>query len=205
MGLDRILGTVTFANQLTFLRLVAAPFLILAILDGRFDVACVLYGAAAVTDLLDGLIARRFGQETPLGAYLDPAADKILCTVSFVVLTDYPSLFQGIPMTNRIPVWLTILTISRDVFIVAVALMLYLAYGTTRFRPTIWGKLTTVSESICVGLFLLFNELRRGHAVLDVAVWTTLVLILLSGFDYLRRTIRRVGAGELGASPGSGP
>jgi len=196
MEFRRILRNVTLANQLTFLRLVATPFLTLAVLNGRFDVAVAIYGAAAATDLLDGLTARLFRQETSLGAYLDPAADKILTTVSFILLTDYPSLFKGIAMANRIPVWLTVLTISRDVFIVAVALMLYLAYGTTRFRPTIWGKLTTVSESACVGLFLLFNQFEREHAVLDAAVWVTLSLILISGFDYLRLTVRRIGAEE---------
>lgn len=196
MRFRTILGNVTLANQLTFLRLVAAPFLTLAVLEGRFDLAVAIFAGAAVTDLLDGLTARLFRQETSLGAYLDPAADKILATVTFVLLTDYPSLFKGIAMANRLPVWLTVLTISRDVFIVLVALMLYLAYGTTTFRPTIWGKLTTVSESLCVGLFLLFNALGRHHLVLDLAVWVTLGLILVSGFDYLRRTVHRVGAEE---------
>ena len=200
MGFKRFLGNVTLANQLTFLRLVAAPFLILAILRARFDLALALFIAAAVTDLLDGLTARLFRQETSLGAYLDPAADKILSTVAFVLLTDYPSLFKSIPMMVRIPVWLTVLTISRDVFIVAVALMLYLAYG-SNLRPTIWGKLTTVSEGLCVGLFLLFNQLGRDHFVLDVVVWLTLALILISGFDYLRRTVRKVGAEEPRSRP----
>jgi len=195
MGFKRVLGNVTLANQLTFLRLVATPFLILAILRGRFDVALALFGVAAATDLLDGLTARLFRQETSLGAYLDPAADKILSTASFLLLTDYPSLFKSIPMTVRIPVWLTVLTISRDVFIVAVALMLFLAYGTA-VRPTLWGKLTTASESLCLGLFLLCNQLGRDHVVLDVVVWITLALILISGFDYLRRTVRKVGAEE---------
>ncbi len=200
MGFKRVLGNVTLANQLTFLRLVAAPFLILAILRARFDVALVLFGVAAVTDLLDGLTARLFRQETSLGAYLDPAADKILSTVTFLLLTDYPSLFQSIPMTVRIPVWLTVLTISRDVFIVAVALMLYLAYGTA-VRPTMWGKITAAGECLCLGLFLLFNALRRDHIILDIAVWITLALILISGFDYLRRTVRKVGAEEPRARP----
>ncbi len=203
MGFKRFLGNVNLANQLTFLRLVAAPFLILAILKARFDVALALFGAAAVTDLLDGLTARLFRQETSLGAYLDPAADKILATAAFLLLTDYPSLFQSIPMTARIPVWLTVLTISRDLFIVAVALMVYLAYGRTSFRPTIWGKLTTVAESLCVGLFLLFNQLGRKHFVLKLVVWATLGLILISGFDYLRRTVRRVRAEEPRTRPAS--
>ena len=196
MNFRQILANVTLANQLSFLRLVASPCLALAVLAGRFDVACAVYGAAAITDLLDGLTARMFRQETSLGAYLDPLADKVLCTVAFVLLTDYPSLFKGIVMANRIPVWLTVITISRDVFILSVSVMLHLAYGTRGFRPSIWGKLTTVSESLCVGLFLVFNLLGRTHPVLAVAIWTTLGLLLVSGFDYVRSTVRRVRAEE---------
>jgi phosphatidylglycerophosphate synthase len=86
-----------------------------------------------VTDLLDGLIARVFKQRTALGAFLDPAADKLLLTAAFLLLTRYPNLFQTIPMTNRIPLWLTILVISRDVLIVSIALMLNLALGSGSF------------------------------------------------------------------------
>jgi cardiolipin synthase (CMP-forming) len=187
-------GNLTLANQLTFLRLLAVPFFILAILNARFDLALWLFGGAGLTDLLDGLIARVFRQRTPLGAYLDPAADKLLLTAAFVLLTDYPSMFQDIPMANRIPIWLTTLTISRDVFIVAVSLMLYLAYGVSKFRPTLLGKTTTVAEILTIGLFLLFNHLGHEHWILQAACWTTLTLTLLSGFDYLGRTVGMVRA-----------
>lgn len=185
----QLLGNLTLANQLTFLRLVAIPFLILAILDARFDVALWLFVAAAVTDLLDGLVARVFGQRTPLGAYLDPAADKLLLTACFVLQTQFPTMFRDIPMANRIPVWLTTLTVSRDLFIVSISVMLYLAYGTSRFVPTIWGKLTTLSESLLIGVFLLFNHLDRQHPVVDLVVALTLTLTLISGFHYLWRTV----------------
>ncbi len=194
MELKRILGNLTLANQLTFLRLVGVPFLILAILDARFGVALWLFIASAVTDLLDGLVARLFRQRTPLGAYLDPAADKLLLTAGFLMLTDFPTMFRDVPMANRIPIWLTTLTFSRDLFIVSVSLMLYLAYGVTRFRPTAWGKATTFAESLTVGLFLLFNHMQRRHPVLDAALYGTLALTLISGFDYLWRTVRMVRA-----------
>jgi cardiolipin synthase len=185
-------GNLTLANQLTFLRLLAVPFFILAILNARFGLALWLFAGAGLTDLLDGLIARVFRQRTALGAYLDPAADKLLLTAGFILLTDYPSMFQDIPMVNRVPIWLTTLTISRDVFIVAVSLMLYLAYGVSKFRPTLLGKLTTVAEILTIGAFLLCNHLKREHWMLTAACWTTLTLILLSGFDYLWRTVGMV-------------
>lgn len=186
-------GHLTLANQLTFLRLVAVPFFILAVLEARFGVALSIFIAAGVTDLLDGLIARVFRQRTALGAFLDPAADKLLLTAAFVLLTKYPSLLQAIPMTNRIPLGLTILVISRDVLIVAIAVMLNLAYGQTRFVPSIWGKITTGAELVLVGLVLLSNHLERSHPIVSFAIGGTLVLILISGFHYLWRTVRQVG------------
>jgi cardiolipin synthase len=196
-------GHLTLANQLTFLRLVAVPFFILAVLEARFGLALVLFVAAGVTDLFDGLVARVFRQRTALGAFLDPAADKLLLTAAFVLLTKYPNLFQAIPMTNRIPIGLTILMISRDVLIVAIAVMLNLAYGQTRFRPSIWGKITTGSELVTAGLVLLCNHYQWRHPIVSVSIGTTLVLILISGFHYLWRTVRQVR--EKGPDPGGAP
>jgi len=190
--LKKRVGRLTLANQLTFLRLVAVPFFILAVLEAKFGLALTIFIAAAVTDLFDGLVARIFRQRTALGAYLDPAADKLLLTAAFVLLTKYPNLFQAIPMTNRIPIGLTILVISRDVLIVAIALMLNLAYGQTRFQPSLWGKITTGAELVTVGIVLLANTLERRHFMVTVAIGTTLGLILVSGFHYLWRTVRQV-------------
>jgi len=192
VDLKKRVGHLTLANQLTFLRLVAVPFFILAVVEARFGVALAIFVAAGVTDLLDGLVARVFRQRTALGAYLDPAADKILLTAAFILLTRYPNLFQGIPMTNRIPIGLTILVISRDVLIVAIALMLNLAYGQRRFVPSIWGKITTGAELVTTGLLLLSNHLKWKHPIVGFAIGTTLVLILVSGFHYLWRTVRQV-------------
>ena len=190
--LRKRVGHLTLANQLTFLRLVAVPFFILAVLEARFGLALVIFIAAGVTDLFDGLVARVFQQRTALGAFLDPAADKLLVTSAFVLLTKYPNLFQAIPMTNRIPIGLTILLISRDVLIVAIAIMLSLAYGQTRFAPSIWGKITTGAELVTAGLVLLCNHYRWTSPIVTVAIGTTLCLILVSGFHYLWRTVRQV-------------
>lgn len=192
MGVKRLLGSLTLANQLTFLRLVGVPFFVLAVLSARFDIALGLFIAAAVTDLLDGLTARLLKQRTPLGAYLDPAADKLLMTAAFILLTDYPSMFKDIEMAARLPIWLSVLAISRDIFIVLVALLMYLAYGRTRFEPTLWGKLTTIAEALLIGVYLLANAIGRTSIALDLVKWTTLALILFSGFHYLFHASRMV-------------
>jgi cardiolipin synthase len=185
-------GNWTLANQLTFLRLVAIPFFIIAVLSAHFGVAFWIFVAAGVTDLLDGLIARVFRQGTALGAFLDPLADKLLLTAAFLLLTEYPHMFREIPMVVRVPIWLSVLTISRDVFIVVVALTLYLAYRKTRFRPTLWGKATTLAEIITIAAVLLANHLGRSHAAIRWVMLATLLLTVGSGLDYLWRTIRQV-------------
>ena len=192
MTVKTSLSNLNVANQLTFLRLVAVPFFIISILQGRFGVALILFVGAGLTDILDGAIARWLNQGTALGAYLDPAADKLLLTSAFVLLTQYPKMFHEIDMVARLPIWLTILTISRDVIIVSVVAIIYLAYGRTKFPPTIWGKMNTFSETFTVSFFLLFNYLHRDAVILDILVWLTLGLTLISGFHYLALTIKSV-------------
>jgi cardiolipin synthase len=190
--IKRLLAQLNPANQLTFLRLVLIPFFVIAVLDGRFGIALGLFVAAAVTDLLDGLSARMLGGGTALGAYLDPAADKLLLVVAFVMLTEYPVMLQDVAMVARIPLWLTVLTIFRDVLIVAVAVLLWVTRAQTRFPPSIWGKLTTTAEFVTVTAFLLCNTVRRPAPALLVLVWGTSALILFSGFHYLTQTIRKL-------------
>src|SRR6185295_10047829 len=101
----------TVANQLTLLRMALVPALVVLSLSGRFDWACGVFALAGVTDLLDGLIARLGQQQTTLGAVLDPVADKLLLASSFVVLTWGPGL------TCPMPVWLSVVVLSRDLII----------------------------------------------------------------------------------------
>ncbi|MEW5806770.1 MAG: CDP-alcohol phosphatidyltransferase family protein [Acidobacteriota bacterium] len=194
----RILSNLTFANQLTFLRLILIPFLVISILNNRFGLALSLFIWAAMTDILDGLVARYLKQNTALGTLLDPIADKLLMTISFIILTlpDNPRIFPKFDMVNHVPLWLTILIIWRDIMIVITCFMIYLIYQIKKFPPTFWGKITTFSESITVGLFLLFNCVEReSSATIPVAVWVTCGLIVLSGFHYLYRTNRFIKEG----------
>ena len=111
---------------------------------------------AGITDALDGLIARRAGQRTSLGAWLDPMADKLLLVTTFIVLT-----IPAIPLTNHLPLWLTVLVISRDVVIVGVVAIVNLAMGPRTFRPSIWGKMTTAAFILTSVVVMYFNYRRR--------------------------------------------
>lgn len=189
MRTREILRTLNVANLLTFLRLLALPFFVLATVEGRLGTAAVLFLAATVTDFLDGMIARALGVTTRLGALLDPAADKLLMTAGFVLLAE-PSVVPEVEMVAHLPLWLTVLVIFRDLMIVGVSLALYLAYGVSRFSPTAWGKWTVFFEMCTLGSFLVANALGGAPPVLDLLVWITLVFVVVSGLDYLARTAR---------------
>jgi cardiolipin synthase len=186
----QIISNLTFANQLTFLRLVLIPFLVIAIFNNRFGLALFLFIWAAVTDILDGLVARYLKQYTALGSLLDPVADKVLMTICFILLTfpDHPRLFPKFEFANHVPLWLTILILWRDFMIILTSITFYAVYDVKKFLPTLLGKATTFSESITIGLFLLFNYLNiESSFVIPLAVWITLMLIVVSGFHYLYR------------------
>src|SRR5712664_3457514 len=97
------------ANLLTVARLLLAPFIFVAIVNGRHSSALVLFACAAFTDGIDGILARRFGQITPLGAFLDPVADKVLLSGVYVSLA----------IVGSIPWWLVIVIFGRDIFLLA--------------------------------------------------------------------------------------
>src|SRR5438128_7025589 len=98
----------TPANQLTLLRMLLIPAFVILVVYGHLGWALIVFAVAGITDALDGLIARRTGQQSSIGAWLDPMADKLLLVSTFIVLT-----IPGLGLTNRLPVWLTVLIISR--------------------------------------------------------------------------------------------
>ena len=179
------MSTLTPANQITLLRLALIPAFALLILYGYVGSALVVFIVAGATDALDGFIARR-GQKTTLGAWLDPMADKLLLITTFIVLT-LP--LDHLP--NRLPVWLTVLMISRDVGIVATVAIVNLAVGRQTFLPSIWGKIATATYIITGVVTMYFNYLQYKSVVVDVFVWLSLVATLVSGLHYLWRIARR--------------
>ena len=175
----------TLANQLTILRIALIPAFVLLVVYGYLGSALLVFSVAGLTDALDGLIARRAGQRTSLGAWLDPMADKLLLVTTFVVLT-----LPGIPLTNHLPLWLTILVISRDVVIVGVVAIINLAVGPRTFRPSFLGKTTTAAFIITSVIVMFFNYLGRQSPIVDAFIWGALAITLASGIDYVFRVAR---------------
>ena len=172
----------TIPNGITLVRLALTPFFVLAVLGANARLALVLFTIASVSDLLDGLIARTLGMRSPFGAYLDPIADKVLLVTAYLVLT-WPGL-NGV----RIPLWLTVMALSRDILIVLLSLVMYLAAGVREFLPSLWGKATTVAHVVTLFLVLIANVGEVAEPVLVATFYAALALMLISGAQYLWRS-----------------
>ena len=181
------MSRLTLANQLTILRIMLVPAFVLLLVYERLGTALLVFLVAGITDALDGLAARLSGQRTSLGAWLDPMADKLLLVTTFIMLT-----LPAVPLTNHLPVWLTVLVISRDVVIVAFVAIVNLAMGPRTFTPSLLGKSATAAFILTSVVILYFNYRRESSILVDIGIWTSLTLTLLSSADYFFRVRRLV-------------
>ncbi len=147
--------------------------------------ALITFFAAGITDLFDGLIARRRGQKTTLGAWLDPMADKLLLGSMFIMLT-----LPDIGSANRLPLWFTVLVISRDVAILLTVAVVNLAVGPRTFRPSVFGKIATATYVLTGVVTLYFNYLGRPSGVVTIFVYASLAITLVSAFHYVGQVVK---------------
>jgi cardiolipin synthase (CMP-forming) len=175
----------TIPNFLSLLRMGLIPLFIIAIIDGESRKALLIFAIAGLTDAMDGAIARFWNQQSLLGAYLDPIADKLLLTSAYVVLS-FPHLNHG----AQIPLWVTVLVIARDVLMVAVALTLYLAAGIRKFPPTVLGKINTVLQVTAVVLVLISALVAPLEPVAEWLLIAVAALTVASGLNYVYRVSR---------------
>ncbi|HZS07833.1 MAG TPA: CDP-alcohol phosphatidyltransferase family protein [Blastocatellia bacterium] len=173
-------SVLTLANLLTILRLILIPVFVMAVYYQRFELALGVFFVAAVTDGFDGLAARALDQKTQLGATLDPMADKLLLVTAFVVLS-LPKLTR----TEPIPFWLTAAAISRDVFIVLGALVINIATGFSKFRPSWPGKVNTFVQLAMIVFFLVANAFDFLTGYLPLAYYLTFGMAVFSGLHYI--------------------
>ena len=145
MNLRQIL---TAPNQLTLLRMIFLPFIVINLVKHDFKWALVLFVLAGLSDGLDGLLARTLHQQTVLGQYLDPIADKLLMSTMFLVLS--------IEQRNLVPWKYTVLVFSRDISILLISGVLFMIAGLRDFRPSIFGKANTFAQVAAVFFVMLF-------------------------------------------------
>jgi cardiolipin synthase (CMP-forming) len=166
----------TAPNQLTLLRMLFLPFIVISLVDRHYPMALILFVLAGLSDGLDGLLARRLHQQTLLGQYLDPIADKLLLSTLFLVLA----------ILHKVPWKYTVMVFSRDISILAASAVLYTIAGLRNFSPSIFGKANTFAQVSAVFFVLLFevDPLRVIGIAKTVFLWATFTFTIISAVHY---------------------
>ncbi|MEK7475379.1 MAG: CDP-alcohol phosphatidyltransferase family protein [Candidatus Coatesbacteria bacterium] len=171
---------VNLANLLTLLRIILIPTFATLFLYGRHFEAFVAFAVAALTDWLDGWVARGPGQRTELGAFLDPLADKALLLTSFALLAS----------TRVVPLWALVLVFTREVVIVGGWIVGHLITRNRRVEPSGLGKATTAMQLAAVTAILFNHHTVLPHDLALRALDAAMALTAISGLDYLYRGLR---------------
>jgi cardiolipin synthase len=169
-------------NFLSLLRIILVPVVIIFLIQDSYGKALITFIIAGLTDALDGTLARLLNRQTVLGSYLDPIADKVLLTASFVTLS----------ILGIIPSWLTVLVISRDFIIllgIAILSMMSVPY---EIKPAFIGKVTTALQIGTIFLALLFQAVSHdlSYDWIVILCWLTGILTIASGLIYITKGVR---------------
>ncbi len=170
-------------NILTGLRILLIPLFISLLIYQHYLSAVLVFCLAAVTDFLDGLAARLTDQNTSIGGFLDPIADKLLAVTSFVTLA----------ILGPIPIWFAVIVISRDVIISIGTLILYISIGPVDISPKRLGKVTTFLQFFTILITLIVLITGSGWIYWRTTLFLTVFFTVLSGLQYLRRGLSYMG------------
>jgi cardiolipin synthase (CMP-forming) len=177
----------TAPNQLTLLRMMFLPFIVIKLVEGHYSFALILFVMAGFSDGLDGLLARTLKQQTVLGQYLDPIADKLLLSTMFLVLS----------ILHKIPWKFTVVVFSRDISILFASAVLYAIAGLRDFHPSIFGKANTFAQVAAV-FFVLLLEINSSRWVVIARLTflrATFLFTIVSGIHYVLRVGQGLRAG----------
>lgn len=174
MKLSQVL---TAPNQLTLLRMIFVPFIVIHLVDGHYLWALIIFIVAGFSDGLDGLLARTLHQQTLLGQYLDPIADKLLLSTMFLVLS----------ILHKIPWKYTVLVFSRDISILAASAVLFAIAGLRNFKPSIFGKANTFSQISAVFFVMLLQVIQQRWVWIARTVFlrATFFFTIISALHYV--------------------
>jgi cardiolipin synthase len=167
------------ANLFTLLRLILVPYVIGAILDGRHGRALALFFVAAVTDVLDGAVARSYGLATQVGAYLDPIADKCLLS----------GIFLALGVTGSVPWWFVAVVLGRDMYILLAVVAVMALTKVRKFPPSFWGKTATFVQIATAVAWMVVNIWPAPvlHAISSAMLWICVAFTVWSGIHYTLR------------------
>jgi cardiolipin synthase len=171
-------------NSLTLLRIILVPVIVILLMQGSYMVALVVFLVSGVTDILDGYLARVLNQQTVLGSYLDPIADKALMISCYVTLA----------VKKILPGWLSVVVISRDCIILMGVAVLSIMSVTYKIQPALLGKLTTAVQILTVLVFLASRAVPGvlAEPFMEGLVWVTAFFTVVSGFYYITVGVRLI-------------
>ena len=183
-------GTLSIPNLITLARILLVPVVVWAIASGQMSLAVLLFFIAAISDAVDGFLAKRFGMQTELGAYLDPAADKVMIV----------SIYATLGVTGVIPLWIVILVVSRDLLIVGAIILSWLAGNPVAIKPHVVSKLNTAVQIFYAGLVLAAHGFGFAYDIMLTLVMVAVAaLTLLSIGFYVAEWVRHMNTAEPGA------
>lgn len=174
-------------NLISLGRIFLVPLTVWLIISGNTRGAFVVFVIAGISDAVDGYLAKQFGWQTELGAYLDPLADKLLLV----------SIFLALGYFGEIPSWLVIAVVSRDILIIAAFILSWMLARPLRVRPLAVSKLNTLTQIVLATVVLADSGFGLGWGLLRAVLsWSTGALTVLSALAYLRDWLRHMAGAE---------
>lgn len=175
---------INIPNSLTILRIILVPAIVILLMQGSFKIAIVVFLISGLTDILDGYLARVLHQQTVLGSYLDPIADKALMISCYVTLA----------VKKILPGWLSVVVISRDCIILIGVAVLSLMSVSYKIQPALIGKLTTAVQILTVFVFLVSRAVPGSVAAstMEGLIWITAFFTVVSGFHYIMIGVQQI-------------
>jgi len=162
-------------NFITLIRLLLIPGLVIFLMEGRYGWALIVFFVAGLSDGLDGFLARLLKKKTVLGACIDPIADKLLLSTSFITLA----------ILQQMPGWMAVMVVSRDIIIVTGIGILLLNHKKFAIKPTFSSKMTTFFQLLTVLFFLARNYIDEYWFLSRHLLLLTALMTLLSGLHYI--------------------
>ena len=163
-------------NIISALRLVAVIPVVWLLLEHRYGWALLLFAVAGVSDGVDGYLAKHYGWQSRLGGILDPLADKTLLVSCFLVLGSL----------GKLPIWLVMAVIFRDLVIVSGALLYHYRVADVDAAPTLASKLNTVLQLVLVILVIMdAGPIPLPDALIEALIWACLATVVVSGVQYV--------------------
>jgi cardiolipin synthase len=176
----------TIPNLITAIRILLAPVFVIYLINSQFLAALIVFLACAVSDGLDGALARVFNQKSKLGAYMDPLADKLVLVAAFVALS----------IIGILPPWLAVTVIARDMMILLGILVLFLNRLDVIIKPSFLSKVTTWAQFVTVLIVLSESYLPAVTTLYPYIYYLTGLLTISSGLHYMYSGLKMIGEGS---------